>query len=39
MQLERSMVEGEARYDELEDMVAGYEPVEEVGVGGDGPLG
>ena len=24
------MLEGESRYDELEDMIAGYEPVSEV---------
>jgi len=29
-QLERSMVEGEARYDDLEDMVSAYEPVAQV---------
>lgn len=29
-QLERSMVEGEARYDDLEEMVAAYEPVAQV---------
>ena len=29
-QLERSMVEGEARYEDLEDMIAAYEPVTQV---------
>ncbi len=29
-QLERSMVEGETRYEDLEDMVAAYEPVTQV---------
>lgn len=29
-QVERSMVEGDAQYDYLEDMIAGYEPVTQV---------
>ena len=29
-QIERSMVEGEVRYDDLEDMIASYEPVAQV---------
>lgn len=29
-QIERSMVEGEVRYDDLEDMIAAYDPVTSV---------
>jgi len=29
-QVERSMLEGESCYDYLEDMIAGYEPVNQV---------